>query len=208
MAKFKTGLSVKDAGKAEGYQVWDGELPPSGSYTGVLKVFSLSKITSTENGNEGKDKAFIGVELRDTPGHRYDGYVVGGNLNFIEGSEAYVNQFLYALTDGTEAQYSSIKKAFDAGFDVDERKKHVLKIGRWNVNSPKGELPIKVSISNKPFYNERTKVTTNNVRIESYLLSDDSVGVNGSAPDDVVEDEEPAVVIAEEDEDGDEDLLD
>lgn len=215
MATFKTGIKTSDKGVAEGRKQWEGELPPSGSYSGKMTTVTIKYITSDDSPNKGKPKLLIGVELTDTPNGAYDGYVAWGNVNLIEGSEAYVNQWLLALTDGSDKQFAAIKAAFDKGFSVDERKKHVLKIGRWNVNSPKGELPIMVSLKNEPYYNERTKTSGRSVKIASFLSAGEGVGPsgnNGSAPEQIVEDEEPdedsVEVDAEDDyEDADEELL-
>lgn len=206
MAKFDLGLKAGlTSGAAESRELWSGELPPTGSYTGIVKILSMGVIGPNAQ-NAGKPKMQIGVELRDTPGKKYDGYIAWGNLNLIESSIPYINQFLIALTDGTDAEFAKIKKAmYDDGPIVDERKKHVLKIGNWNIASPNGELPIKISLSNKPYFNNATGATTQQVRIESYLIGGGSVGAGKAASD------EPAV-IADEPEldilDDEEDLLD
>ena len=210
MPKFDLGINGVDQDAAEGREVWGGELPPTGSYDGVLKVLYIDAITSAESENRGKNKLRVGVELRNTEGRKYDGYLAWGNLNMIDQSIPFVNQFLLALTDGSDAEFEKIKKAFYVTKpNVDERKKHITAIGRWNVNSPNGELPIKVSISNKPFYNERTNVTTNQVRIESYLLDAErgSSAGGSTGPEEVVEDEAP-IAVEPEDLDADESILD
>jgi hypothetical protein len=215
MATFKTGVKVSDKGTAEGRKQWEGDIPPTGSYNGILRTVTIRYITSDDAKpeNKGKPKLLIGVELTDTVDGKYDGYVAWGNLNLIEGSEAFVNQFLYALTDGSDKQFAAIKAAFDKGFSTDERKKHVLKIGRWNINSPKGEIEIKVSLKASPYYNEKSKTSGTSVNITSYLPANEGVGPsnNGSAPEQVIEDEEDedesVDVDADEDEDEDEDIL-
>ena len=209
MPKFDLGINGVNEGAAEGREAWGGELPPTGSYNGVLKVLSIDVITSAESENRGKNKLRVGVELRGTEGKKYDGYLTWGNLNLIDASIPFVNQFLLALTDGSDAEFEKIKKAFyETKPNVDERKKHITAIGRWNVNSPDGELPIKVSLSNRPFYNERTNQTTNQVRIESYLVgAGTSPSGSAGAPEEVVEDE-AAVEVEPEDYDADESILD
>lgn len=216
MAVFKVaGLSTSDKGIAEGRKQWEGETPPSGSYSGTLKTVMQQYITSEDakEENKGKPKWLIGVELTDTEDGKYDGYMAWGNLNLIEGSEAFINQFLFALTDGSDKQFNAIKAAFDKGYNMDERKKHVLKIGRVNISSPKGETPIKVSLKKTPWYSEKTKTSGESVKIVSWLAANDGGGPrNGSvttAPEQAVEEEETVDVDAgEEDYDsGDEELL-
>lgn len=215
MAVFKVaGLSTSDKGIAEGRKQWEGELPPSGSYSGILKTVMMQTITSEDAKpeNKGKPKWLIGVELTDTEDGKYDGYTAWGNLNLIEGSEAFINQFLYALTDGSDKQFNAIKAAFDKGFNLDERKKHVLKIGRVNINSPKGETPIKVSLKKTPWYSDKSKTSGESVKITSFLAADGAGPRNGNvttAPEEAVEEEETVDVDAgEEDyESADEEIL-
>lgn len=208
MPKFDLGINGVDQGAAEGREAWKGELPPTGSYEGVLKVLSIDVIGSGDY--QGKPKFRVGVELRNTTGKKYDGYLAWGNLNLIDPSIPFVNQFLLALTDGSDEQFEKIKKAFyETKPNTDVRGKHITAIGRWNVNSPEGELPIKVSISNKPFYSERTKQTTDQVRIESYLVSENASAPSGGSGG--VEDvavEEAQVELEPEDIDADESILD
>jgi hypothetical protein len=200
MAKFDLGLKAGlSAGAAEGREQWGGELPPTGSYSGVLKILSMGVIGPNAQ-NAGKPKLQIGVELRDTPDKKYDGYLAWGGLNLIESSIPYINQFLISLTDGTDAEFAKIKKAmYDDGPIVDEKKKHVLKIGNWNIASPNGELPIKVSISNKPYFNSATGVTTQSVRIESYLIGGGSASVGGAKETVVIADEPELDLLDDED---------
>lgn len=211
MATFKSGLKVSDKGTAEGRKQWAGELPPSGSYSGILRIVTQKYITG-ENAkpeNKGKPKWLIGVELTDTEDGAYDGYTAFGNLNLIEGSEAFVNQFLFSITDGSDKQFAAIKAAFDKGWAMDERKKHVLKIGRVNINSPKGEIPIKVSLKKEGWYNEKTKQSGETVKIVSFLPLNDDVtpGRNGSSTSgpevNDVEEEDVDVQDVDADENGD-----
>lgn len=208
MAKFSAGLKVSEAGVAQGREGWSGELPPSGSYSGVLKTLMLQEIgPNAKPENVGKPKWLIGVELRDTPGRKYDGYVAWGNINLIESSLPFINQFLLALTDGSDQQFTAIQAAFDNGnMKTDERQKHIEAIGRWNINSPNGELPIKVSLKNSPWHNKETNQTGNSVKISSFLVNE-SGGVPGTSdePGDMPEEEEVTNVEVEEDEVGSDD---
>lgn len=193
MAKFNIGINGTEQGAAEGREAWAGEAPPTGSYSGVVKIISMDKI-GPEAQNAGGDKMKIGVELRaekDQPDlKKFDGFIAWGNLSLIEASIPFINQFLLALTDGTDEAFEKIKAAFyNNGPTVDERKKHVLKIGAYNVNSPNGELPIKISITNRPFTNTKTGVTRDSVQINSYLLGGGSVVQNANAPQTGVEEE-------------------
>ena len=169
MPKFNLDINGIGAGAAEGRETYSGELPKTGTYEGTLKIITVGTIGAQAQ-NAGKPKLSVGVELKNTPNGAYDGYVAWGNLNLIDSSIPFVNQFLWCLTNGSESEKTAIEKAFyDGGIVVDERKKHVLKIGKFKIESPEGTTPIRVSLSNRGFYNEDTKQTTQTVRIESYL---------------------------------------
>jgi hypothetical protein len=211
MAKFNLGISAKaglEAGAAEGREAWAGEIPVTGVYEGVLKVMSIGVIGENAK-NAGKPKFAIGVELRNTPGGTYDGYIAWGNLNMIDSSLPYINQFLLALTDGSDEQFTLIKKAFyETTPTVDERQKHVLKIGRWNVNSPKGELPITVSLKQRPgYFNPETKQTGQpTASIESYLVNENNSGPSTSTTEIPVEEEAEVELDAEDETEDSEDV--
>lgn len=173
MPKFSLDINGVGAGAAEGRAGWSGELPPTGAYNGTLKIVSVGAISQAAKNpnNRGKPKFNIGVELRDTPEGKYDGFMAWGSLNLIDSGIPYINQFLHALTDGSEKSMGAIEKAFyEAGPIVDDRQQHVLKIGTLKVDSPNGELPIKVSIKKSSYFNPETKQTTESSRIESFLL--------------------------------------
>lgn len=211
MPKFDLSINGVTGDVAAPREAWGGELPPTGSYEGVLKILSVDVISQTGGSKyAGQPKLRVGVELRNTKDGKYDGYLAWGNLNLIDPGIPFVNQFLLALTDGSDAQFEKIKKAFYvAKPNTDERKKHILKIGAWNVNSPEGELPIKVSLTNKPFYNTKTQQTTDQVRVESYLVSELAVKRSGgsAAPAEEPIEEETSSVEVDADYDDDDDLL-
>ena len=207
MPKFDLGINGLNQGAAEGRSGWSGELPPTGAYEGVLKVLSIDVISQESQSWAGRPKLRVGVELRNTPGGKYDGYLAWGNLNLIDPSIPYVNQFLLSLTDGSDEQFEKIKKAFyETKPTVDERKKHILKIGAWGVDSPNGELPIKVSLSNKSYFNNKTQQSAQQVRIESYLVGGGSATSGSSSVEEAAEEE--AVFVEPEDIDADESILD
>lgn len=199
MAKFNLGLNASvgiESGAAEGREAWSGDVPPTGVYEGLLQVMSVGTIGPNAQ-NAGKPKFSIGVKLVNTEGGKYDGYVAWSNLNLIDSSILYINQFLLALTDGSDEQFTKIKKAFyETGPTVDERKKHVLKIGRWNINSPKGELPVLVSCKKQPgYFNPETKQTGEaSTRIESFLVNENNSGPKDSGSPEIPVEEEAAEV--------------
>jgi len=104
MPKFSLDINGVGAGAAEGRAGWSGELPPTGAYTGKLKIVTVGAISQAAKNpaNRGKPKFNVGVELFDTPEGKYDGFMAWGSLNLIDSGIPYINQFLHALTDGSD----------------------------------------------------------------------------------------------------------
>lgn len=186
MPKFNLDINGVDVDAAEERQVWSGELPVNGTYEGILKILSIGSISDKAKiaANRGKPKLQIGIELVNTNEGKYDGFIAWGSINLIESSLPFLNQFLRSLTDGSETQFTEVKKAFyETKPIVDETRKHVLKIGRWKTDSPNGTMPVKVTLKQQPgFYNSETKQTSApRVQVESYLIGNNSGPVSSSS---------------------------
>lgn len=194
MPKFSLDINGVGAGAAEGRAGWSGELPPTGAYNGRLKIVSVGAISQAAKNpaNRGKPKFNIGVELCDTQDGKYDGFMAWGSLNLIDSGVPYINQFLHALTDGSDKSISAIENAFyKDGPIVDDRQQHVVKIGTLKIDSPNGDLPIKVSIKKSSYFNPETKQTSESSRIESFLMGGGNAKPTAaSKPETVVEEEE------------------
>lgn len=206
MPKFSMDINGASQGAAQGREAWAGEHPPTGSYEGILKVVQVQKIsdTATVVANRGKPKLSIGVELVNTPEGKYDGYIAWSNLNLVDSAIPYINQFLIALTDGSDAQFDAIKKAFYAGFVTDDRKIHVTAIGKWKIGSPEGTIPIKVSLKKRGYIPNGSQETVYISDINSFLLGGGgaNVGAAVAAGPQVDEVEEETVGVELEDESG------
>lgn len=199
MPKFSLDINGVGQGAAEGRAGWSGELPPTGAYSGKLKVVSLGQISQAAKNpaNRGKPKFNVGVELTGTPDGKYDGFMAWGSLNLIDSGIPYVNQFLHSLTDGSDKSITAVEKAFyEAGPVVDDRQQHVLKIGSLSVNSPNGELPIRVSIKKSSYFNPETKQTSESSRIEAFLIGGGTAVKAGGTikAETVVEEEDDDIV--------------
>ena len=199
MPKFSLDINGVGQGAAEGRAGWSGELPPTGAYSGKLKVVSLGQISQAAKNpaNRGKPKFNVGVELTGTPDGKYDGFMAWGSLNLIDSGIPYVNQFLHSLTDGSGKSITAVEKAFyEAGPVVDDRQQHVLKIGSLSVNSPNGELPIRVSIKKSSYFNPETKQTSESSRIEAFLIGGGTAVKAGGTikAETVVEEEDDDIV--------------
>jgi hypothetical protein len=195
MPKLNFGnASAADVEAASGVKVYKGELPRNGAYVGTLKRLTVGKIGSGDD--KGKNKLSILVEIDDPDYPEYKGAPAWGNLNLTDQGATYVNQFLEALTDGSEAAKKAIRTAFwKTGPIADDTKEHILRIGKVNVNSPNGS--IKVLISTK----QRTYQGTTSCGIQQYMLLGDDDTVDDE--DEIIEDEalEDDVEIEDDDDD-------
>lgn len=204
MPKFSLDINGIGKGAAEERKSWAGGLPPTGSYDGVLEILSLGTISqkAKKPENRGKPVLKIGVKLVNTPGGEYDGYIAWSRQNLLEGSEPYVNQFLHSLTNGTQTEKDEIERAFYGdGLIVSENRQHIVRIGDWKIESPKGKLPIKVAVRKRNNFNEETKQTTEISEIESFLMGGNaSARRGGSAPETIVEEETSSIDLDDEDE--------
>lgn len=194
MPKLNFGIAdAADVEAAQGFKPYKGKLPPNGAYEGVLKVLKVGKIGSGTD--KGKHKLSPTVILDDPEYPEYHGCPMFGNLNLTDQGVPYVNQFLESLTDGSEKAKADIKRAFwKTGPIVDDAKEHILRIGKLQVNSPKGEIRVLVG----------TKIDTYNgntsVKIQQYMLIGDDED-RGPNTDDDDDDDESNVVEAEDDSD-------
>ncbi|AAN02130.1 gp76 [Mycobacterium phage Barnyard] len=205
MPKFDLDINGVDDGVAEGYEVWSGPMPTPGVYDGKLKVAQITVI-DPEGRNKskyaGKNRVKIGVELAGNTGDKaqFNGYVAWGGVNLVDSSKQFINQWLLALTDGSDEEFLKIKKAFyEGGIRVDEKKEHITAIGRWAVESPNGELPIKLSLKHRQFtktLDDGTKSTRTQVEIAAFLRRDGGSSAGGAASAD-----EPAAEPTDDDED-------
>lgn len=93
---------------------YDGPPPPPDTYRGVVKRLALNKIKSGPN--EGADRIALVLEIAEGP---YQGAGIITSFNLTQQGAPFLNQFLYALTDGTQEQKDGIRQAFwRVGYDV------------------------------------------------------------------------------------------
>lgn len=192
MPKFNLSINGVNEEAAEGREQWSGPLPPKGSYPAVLKMVKVKKI---KNKSDNRLQIMVLLDTDD----EYNGCPVFGGVNLTDQGIPYVNQFLQSLTDGSDAAFTKIKKAFYAGFVVDEKKENVLKIGTLKINSPEGELPIRISLTHSTWEGKT------NPQISSFLMAGDGDVGNRDAEDDepVEEDDDEDVEEADDDDDDD-----
>jgi hypothetical protein len=177
MPKFNLGINGVGQEVAEARQDWDGPLPPKGVYPGILKIVRVKQI-------KGKTDNRLQILVTLNTGDEYDKCPVWGGVNLTDQGIPYVNQFLAALTDGSDSEIDKIEKAFYAGFVVDEKKTEVIRIGTKKINSPEGTLPILISLGHNTW---EGKV---NPKILSFLLPGGSSASTSTATEEVVEEDD------------------
>lgn len=121
MPMIKPPFNGKDA--TSGF--YDGPPPVPGTYHGVVSRMGLATVLSGEN--EGADKIVVVVKI--TSG-KYNGAEIFSNFTLLTQSAWSLNQFLEAMTDGSEKQRKIIRDWFwDIGYSVESEAKNE-KLGR------------------------------------------------------------------------------
>lgn len=110
MVKIKPAFD----GSAEDSGFYQGPPPVPGTYRGIVKKMGLAEI---KNGpNAGQNRIALLLEINDG---KYKGAGVLHSLNLTTQSAWAVNQFLDAITDGSERQRKGLRELFwQKGFDV------------------------------------------------------------------------------------------
>lgn len=180
---------------------YDGPCPPKGLYRTKLKVLRLTE-TGPKSQNPGSPMLKLILELQARPNKpeaKFDGYGIFHNLNVTDQGKGWVNQFLDALTDGSEEECRKIRRAFWGGeFVVDgEAKGDCVRIGSKRIDSPNGENIVYVNTFIQKYEGEdqlrvRKFLISNNVEKETpeeienlpELPSDDTEAFDEPAPND------------------------
>lgn len=139
MPKIKFGI---DGAGVEG-EGFNTETPPAGTYTGVIKRAELSKVGPGKKSPEGTPMIRILVEITGPPSaKKYHGCGIFRNLVVTEAAAPFVNQWLNAMTDGSETACKRVQKAFwDDGPYVNEDG-HFIRIGPLRIDSPEGKREV------------------------------------------------------------------
>jgi len=119
MVRMKPSFDGSNAAPPAGGGIYDGPPPTPGMYTGTVEKMGLAKINSGQN--KGEDR--IALLIRISEG-KFTGAGVFHSLNLIPQSAFFINQFLHAMTDGSQQQKAAIlnmfyKKGYDAEKDED-----------------------------------------------------------------------------------------
>lgn len=162
MGKLKWDVDGRGDEPGSGGGFYNGPDLPKGSYTFRVKRMTVGKIKS-QGENHGKPRISILLEAvggagsngLDNPEWEFLGAPVWDGLNIIKSGTSFVNGFLHALTDGSEAEKRAVEAAFWPPNGPDARKEkgrddqpviHVKKIGKYKVNSPNGELLVQAVV--------------------------------------------------------------
>lgn len=174
MPTFNFGFNDATTEISEGFDSYDGPLPPNGSYEGTLKVAKIVKMKKDST----KYRISLLVEINHPD---FKGYPAWGGVNMTDQGQQYVNQWLRSLVD-SEAEYLKIHKVFygTKGPVTDEKKEHILKIGTVKINSPEGNIPVKVALKQRTWEGKTT------AGVQAFLIGD---GGGSSSDDEVVEED-------------------
>lgn len=137
---------------------YDGDPPPKGNYIARLKRMTLGAIKNGEN--KGKPRISVLLEVVGGSGskgiddkkYKYLGAPVWDGLNIIKSQTGKVNNFLHALTDGSESAKRAVETAFwppngpkaDKVVKNDKTTVHLTQIGKYPVGSPDGHLLVRI----------------------------------------------------------------
>ena len=139
MVRIKPEFDGSDSKLEDNF--YDGPPPTPGTYRGKIKKMGLAKIGSGEN--KGGNRIALVLEITDG---KFKGAGVMHSLNMTKQGAPFVNQFLEALTDGSDAQRAGIRNAFwNIGFDVDPEP--TGKMGQQFLKIGKKTNPIGMSVA-------------------------------------------------------------
>lgn len=219
MAKMKWDINGKGQGAATGEgNNYSGPNLPKGSWTAKIKRMEVTKITSNTE-NKGKPRLRILLEVTGMTGDKakYNGHPIWDGLNIIPSSIPFVNGFLHALTDGSERQKRAIESAFwdedkgpdfrrvkvEKGKNAGNTETHIIKIGKVQINSPKGETLVQVTTKPGEYKGDFKAEVTGYIPFDGKVVSDYN-GADGDSDDD----EDVDDGLGTEDEDDDDDDID
>lgn len=164
MAGMRVKWDVDGKGEAAwtGGERYQGETPPKGSYVARIKRITMHKIKS-EGENKNKPRLSVLLEIVGGKGadgvddreYQYYGAPVWDGVNIIKAQAGRANAFIHALTDGSDEQKRAIENKFwPPNMDVRAEKVarrddkpdeiHIKSIGPYKVNSPNGELLVRI----------------------------------------------------------------
>ena len=150
--KFDVDGRGDDAATGMGYS---GPNLVKGVYIFKVKRMTMGEIKAA-GANHGKPRISILLELvGPESAAQYKGHPVWDGLNIIKSSTGFVNAFLHALTDGSKAEKDAVETAFWSDGPKAEKETnkrgdeeiHIKQIGKYKINSPKGELLIQAVAS-------------------------------------------------------------
>ena len=183
---------------------YDGPPPPPGTYRGVVHRMGLSEVQSGDN--KGTDKWIVSVKITDG---KYKGATVLTSFTMIKSNAWAFNQFLMAMTDGSEKQRQGIKNLYyKKGFKIEDEERY-RKLGRQvEYIGTKNFVPIGKPVT------FATSMNGEYVNIDRFLIpleggSEDTETTETESESDSLEgledEDEPEAVAVEEDSSDDDD---
>lgn len=221
MAKMKwdlngRGVAPKQPGEGNNY---NGPDLPKGSWPAKIKRMTVHEIQSKANLGKPRISVLLEVQSNLLEGKEaYHGAPVWDNLNIIDSAIPFVNGFLHSLSNGTEAGKRAIESAFwdeDKGPDFRKVKvekgnragevdTHIVKIGKVQINSPKGEVMVQITTrpDKDPNTGKSRPVVTGYLPFQGEQAAADD---EDDIEDDIDEDEDDMLESDDEDDEDDED---
>lgn len=141
------------------FKSYEGKPPPKGNYIVRVKRMTIGAIKNGDN--KGKPRISVlcevvggaGSDGIDDKNYEYLGAPIWDGLNIIKSQTGKVNNFLHALTDGSDSAKRAVETAFwpPNGPKAEKVKKegkpdvvHIVQIGKYAIGSPDGNLLVRV----------------------------------------------------------------
>lgn len=160
------------------------ETPKPGVYEGKLKRLEYTKTTGGQNPGTPMLKAMVQI-TGPASAKKYHGAAVWRNIVITDKSAGFVNQFLNALTDGSQSQILRVQKAFWEDGIVVNDEGQITKIGPIKINSPEGERPVLIQVKNREYQGNKQAEIANWLRKSN---DDDDDSDSDDSSDDGIED--------------------
>jgi hypothetical protein len=98
-----------------GIGFYDGPPPKPGTYRGRIKQMHIAKIESEASENKGKQRVDLVVEITSKGNGEKTPFAGAGlvhSLNVTKQGAPFLNQFLHALTDGSDEEKVAVREAW------------------------------------------------------------------------------------------------
>jgi len=127
MPKVMKPPAAYDADSVDtGFDQYDGPPPTPGLYKGKVKKLLLSQVESGDK--KGEQRVLVICDITES---KFKGAGVAKWVQLTEQGSPWVNQFLRALTDGSDKAFKEMREAFKKGYKVegpDSKKRYSIEM--------------------------------------------------------------------------------